>query len=287
MADHTLERLIRDALAEDIGPGDLTTSLLIPEGLEAEAEVVARAPMTLSGLAVFGEVYRLLDPRVQVSLLRKDSDRATAGEAVVSLKGPAAPILTGERTALNFLGRLSGIATLTRAYVDAIAGHKARILDTRKTAPGLRFLEKQAVAHGGGLNHRLALFDGILIKDNHIAAVGGIRKAIELARANFRQKIEIEVDNTAQLEEALECEADIILLDNMDPLALRDAFMRAEAFYSPGTRLSLLEASGGITLDNVADVAASGVDFISVGAITHSAPVADLGLDFRTEPRKP
>ncbi|MDR2200292.1 MAG: carboxylating nicotinate-nucleotide diphosphorylase [Deltaproteobacteria bacterium] len=280
-----LERLIKIALEEDIGPGDLTTELLVDPKLQAEARVAARAPMTLSGLEIFREVYRILDPLVEVELLKKDSEQAERGEAVARLKGPAASILTGERTALNFLGRLSGIATSARLHAEKLAGLKTRLLDTRKTAPGLRALEKKAVLHGGGFNHRLALFDGILIKDNHIAAVGGVRKALELARKNFRQKIEIEVDTSEQFYEALQAEADIILLDNMDPLALKEACDRAAAFYYPGQRLTLLEASGGITLGNIRDIALSGVDFVSVGAITHSAPYADLGLDF--EVKKP
>jgi nicotinate-nucleotide pyrophosphorylase (carboxylating) len=280
MKKDSVRKLIKRALKEDIGPGDLTTELLIKNKQIAQAQVLAREEMTLSGLKVFKEVYKILDKKVDVRLLKKDSDRANVGEAVIELKGSAASILTGERTALNFLGHLSGIATLTRAFVDKVEGLPVKILDTRKTTPGLRLLEKKAVVHGGGMNHRTALFDGILIKDNHIAAVGGIRKAMELAKVNLRQKIEIEVDTTEQLFEALEAGADIVLLDNMDPLALKEAMIQTETFYHPGDRLTLLEASGGINLENVKDVALSGVDFISIGAITHSAKVADLGLDF-------
>ncbi|MDR2405238.1 MAG: carboxylating nicotinate-nucleotide diphosphorylase [Deltaproteobacteria bacterium] len=287
MTKDSLHSLIRLALHEDIGPGDLTTSLLIKDGQLAKANVVARAHMTLSGVSVFQEVYAILDPTVEVNALKKDGDTAEMGETVLSLSGSAASILTGERTALNFLGHLSGIATYTKAFVDKVEGYPAKILDTRKTTPGLRALEKEAVLHGGGVNHRLALFDGILIKDNHIAAAGGIREALKLAQANFRQKIEIEVDTSAQLMEALDGGADIVLLDNMDPLALKEALIQTEAFYHPGQRLTLLEASGGINLENVRDAAASGVDFISIGAITHSAPNADLGLDFVLEKTNP
>jgi nicotinate-nucleotide pyrophosphorylase (carboxylating) len=279
----SLKKLIRDALIEDIGPGDLTTSLLIKDNQTAKAKVVARESMTLSGLTVFKEVFKELDPTVDVTLHKKDGDAASPGEAAIELKGSAASILTGERTALNFLGHLSGIATYAQAFVKKIEGLPTKILDTRKTTPCLRSLEKAAVVHGGAFNHRIALFDGILIKDNHIAAVGGITNALNLAKANFRQKIEIEVDTLAQLIEAIEGGADIVLLDNMDPLALREAKEQTDAFYSPGTRLTLLEASGGINLDNVRDAAESGVDFISIGAITHSAKVADLGLDFELE----
>jgi nicotinate-nucleotide pyrophosphorylase (carboxylating) len=280
MRDFQLRRLVESALDEDLGPGDLTTGLLIPAGLRATAEVVARGEIVLSGTDVFAEVFLALDPDVKVDIIKGDSAAASPGEAAIRLEGPASSILTGERVALNFLGRLSGIATLTKAFVDRVEGTDVKILDTRKTTPGLRALEKRAVTHGGGHSHRTGLYDGILIKDNHIAAVGSVRKAVALAKRNFRQRVEVEVDTTAQLEEALEAGADIVLLDNMDPLALKDALRRTQEFYSPGARLTLLEASGGISLANVREAALSGVDFISIGALTHSAPVADLGLDF-------
>jgi nicotinate-nucleotide pyrophosphorylase (carboxylating) len=280
MLNEQLERLIRGALAEDIGPGDITTELLVPKGQTAEAFAVARKPLVVSGAEVFREVFRILDPEVKCELLLRDSDTAAEGQRVIRLYGPAASILTGERVALNFLGRLSGVATLTRLFADRLSGLQTKLLDTRKTTPGLRALEKMAVVHGGGVNHRLALFDGVLIKDNHIAAAGGVANALRLARPAFRHKIEIEVDTLEGLMEAMEGGADMVLLDNMDPLALREAVRRAEYFWRPGARLTLLEASGGVTLESVREAALSGVDFISVGALTHSAPSADLGLDF-------
>jgi nicotinate-nucleotide pyrophosphorylase (carboxylating) len=275
-------KLVADALREDLGPGDVTTELCIPEDVTVEAVVRARKPLVVSGTGPFLETIRQVDPYVECRILKRDGDDATEGDPIANLRGSCASILSAERTALNFLQHLSGVATLTRAFVEAIGPGGPGLLDTRKTIPGLRNLEKDAVRHGGGLNHRRALFDGILIKDNHITAAGGVRAALDRAKAGapVGMKVEIEVDNLNQLQEALEGGADIILLDNMDPDGLRRAVAAAEAFFAPQPRKVLLEASGGVTLETVKAIAGTGVDYVSTGAVTHSAPAADLGLDF-------
>jgi nicotinate-nucleotide pyrophosphorylase (carboxylating) len=282
MTERHFAKLVADALREDVGPGDVTTDLCIPQDIEVEAVVRARKPLVVSGTGPFLEVLRQVDPGVECRVLRHDGQAAAAGDAVANLRGSCASILTAERTALNFLQHLSGVATLTRAFVDEIGPGGPGLLDTRKTTPGLRNLEKDAVRHGGGLNHRRALFDGILIKDNHITAAGGVGEALVRVRAGapVGMKVEIEVDSLEQLREALEAGADIVLLDNMDPDQLRAAVAAAEAFFAPGPRRVLLEASGGVTLDTVKAISRTGVDFVSTGALTHSAPAADLGLDF-------
>jgi nicotinate-nucleotide pyrophosphorylase (carboxylating) len=282
MAGRNYEKLVADALREDLGPGDVTTELCIPDDIKVEATVKARKPLVVSGTGPFLETIRQVDPEVECRILRGDGERAAAGDTVANLRGSCASILSAERTALNFLQHLSGVATLTRAFADAIGPDGPGLLDTRKTTPGMRNLEKDAVRHGGGLNHRRALFDGILIKDNHITAAGGVKAALSraLSGAPVGMKVEIEVDGLDQLEEALEGGADIVLLDNMDPPALREAVKLARDFFAPGPRRVLLEASGGVTLETVAEIASTGVDYISTGALTHSAPAADLGLDF-------
>jgi nicotinate-nucleotide pyrophosphorylase (carboxylating) len=282
MTERHYAKLVTEALREDVGPGDVTTELCIPEGVDVEAVVRARKTLVVSGTGPFLEVIRQVDPAVECRILRPDGSEASEGDAVANLRGSCASILTAERTALNFLQHLSGIATLTRAFVNAIGPGGPGLLDTRKTIPGLRNLEKDAVRHGGGLNHRRALFDGILIKDNHITAAGGLKAALDRTRAGapVGMKVEVEVDSLEQLAEALEGGADIILLDNMAPDVLREAVSAAEAFFAPSPRRVLLEASGGVTLENVKAIAQTGVDFISTGAVTHSAPAADLGLDF-------
>ncbi|MDR1039129.1 MAG: carboxylating nicotinate-nucleotide diphosphorylase [Deltaproteobacteria bacterium] len=282
MTERHYDRLVTEALREDLGPGDVTTELCIPEDISVEAVVRARRPLVVSGTGPFREVLRQVDRSVECRILKRDGEECAANDAVANLRGSCASILSAERTALNFLQHLSGVATLTRAFVNAIGPGGPGLLDTRKTTPGLRNLEKEAVRHGGGQNHRRALFDGIIIKDNHIAAAGGVRAALERARAGapVGMKVEIEVDTLDQLREALEGGAEIVLLDNMDPDGLRRAVALAEEFCAPGPRRVLLEASGGVTLDTVKEISETGVDFVSTGALTHSAPAADLGLDF-------
>ncbi|MBP7587803.1 MAG: carboxylating nicotinate-nucleotide diphosphorylase [Thermoanaerobaculia bacterium] len=270
------EPLLRLALAEDLGrAGDLTTEATVAPETQASAKVVARRGGSISGLPMAAGVFALLDPAVRFEPQVEDGDVVAAASTLARISGPARAILTGERTALNLLGHLSGVATATRALVHAVAGTHAAIVCTRKTTPGLRALEKYAVRCGGGANHRFGLDDAVLIKDNHLVAAGGVRAAIERARAaaGHLVKIECEVQTTAQLEEALAARADVILLDNMTPPELADAVRRIRG-------RAIAEASGGITLDTVRAVAESGVDLISVGWITHSAPTLDVALDF-------
>jgi nicotinate-nucleotide pyrophosphorylase (carboxylating) len=270
------------ALMEDVGPGDVTTRSILDEGLMGSARLMARESLVLSGLAAAVETMRQVDPRIVFTPLAAPGDRLSPGAEIARLKGPAASILTAERVCLNFLMRLSGVATLTARYVEAVRTTPVAVVDTRKTTPGLRSLEKAAVRHGGGRNHRFALYDGILIKDNHLAAAGSIALAVSRARAAAPHtlKIEVEADTLDQLDQALAAGADLVLLDNMSPDLLRQAVARAEAFHAPGPRRTVLEASGGITLETIGAVAQTGVDLISVGAITHSAPSVDLGLDW-------
>ncbi|MDY6850479.1 MAG: carboxylating nicotinate-nucleotide diphosphorylase [Thermodesulfobacteriota bacterium] len=269
------EDIVRLALAEDIGSGDLTTSLTVDPSAEARAEITAKQNLVLAGLSPARLAFELVDPKVGFEPLAADGDRIESGQVLVRLGGPAASILTAERVALNFLMRLSGVATLTASFALALQGYKTRVVDTRKTTPGMRVLEKAAVRAGGGINHRFGLYDGILIKDNHIAAAGSITAAMLRAGqgAPHTLKVEIEVEDLAGLEEAVTAGADAVLLDNMTIKQLTEAAALA------GGRV-LLEASGGITLDNAARIAATGVDLISVGALTHSAPAADISLRF-------
>ena len=270
------------ALREDVGPGDLTTGCTIPGDLAGRACLKAREALVLSGLTAAAEAMRQVDRRVVFTPLAADGDRLGPGAEIARLEGSAASILSAERVCLNFLMRLSGVATLTARYVEAVGRAPAAVVDTRKTTPGLRSLEKAAVRHGGGRNHRFALYDGLLIKDNHIAAAGSIALAVGRARAAAPHtlKIEVEVDTLDQLKEALAAGADLVLLDNMSPDLLREAVALTEAFHAPGPRRTGLEASGGITLETIGAVAQTGVDLISVGAVTHSAPAVDLGLDW-------
>lgn len=270
------EDLVRATLREDLGrAGDLTTDAIVPEGRKASAALVARKPGVIAGLDVAACAFRLLDPAMAMKIGRLDGERIAAGETIATFTGNARALLTAERTALNFLCHLSGIASATGVLSDAIKGHKARIVCTRKTTPGLRALEKYAVRMGGGDNHRFGLDDAVLIKDNHIAIAGGIRPAIESARRHIGHlvKLEIEVDTLAQLEEALAFDVDAVLLDNMSIATL------TEAVKVIGGRC-LAEASGNVTRETVAAIAATGVDLISVGWLTHSAPALDIGLDF-------
>ena len=270
------EPLLRRALREDLGlAGDLTTDAIVPAGAPARARIVARADGRIAGLPIAAGAFRLLDSRVAIELLRRDGEDAAAGETVAWVDGEARALLSGERVCLNLLGRLCGIATATRALVRAIDGSGARIVCTRKTTPGLRALEKYAVRCGGGENHRFGLDDAVLIKDNHVAFAGGVRAAVERARAHAGHtvKIELEVDSLAQLEEALALGVDLVLLDNMKPATLRQAV-------SLTAGRAVLEASGGITLATARAIAETGVDLLSVGWITHSAPALDVAFDF-------
>jgi nicotinate-nucleotide pyrophosphorylase (carboxylating) len=270
----TLRDIVATALAEDIGPGDITSELVIPPAVMAQGRFLAKQPGVLSGLDVAAECFRQMDAAVEFRALLNEGDRFAAGTDLATVSGPARALLGAERVALNFLQRLCGIATFTRAFVARTAGTRAHIVDTRKTTPGLRLLEKQAVRAGGGSNHRFALYDGILLKDNHLAVAGGVNEAVSAARAHAPHllKIEVEVTTAAQLMEALAAGADVALLDNMTLEELEDAVAH-------GAGRIVLEASGGITLENVADVAGTGVDLISVGALTHSAPALDISLE--------
>ena len=267
---------VRGALAEDIGRGDLTAAL-IPADSQVRANVVTRDDAVLCGTAWFDEVFRQLDERITITWHAQDGDRIGAGQTLCHLHGPARAVLSGERMALNFLQLLSGVATQTRRYVDAVHGTRATILDTRKTLPGLRKAQKYAVTCGGGKNHRLGLFDGVLIKENHILAAGSIAHAVQQAKTSTPQgiPIEIEVEDLQQLREALAAGADSLLLDNFDLDTLRKA-----VDYTRGR--ATLEASGGITLENVRAIAETGVDFISVGVLTKNVCSVDLSMRFQT-----
>lgn len=271
------EPLLRRALEEDLGrAGDLTTDAVVPPELRTVAQIVVRREGRLAGLAPALRVFSLLDPECESEGLVADGADAHAGAVVARVHGPARALLTGERTALNLLGRLSGIATATRAMVAAVGEHPAKVVCTRKTTPGLRALEKWAVRAGGGANHRFGLDDAVLIKDNHRLLAGGVRPAVDRVRARVGHlvKLEVEVDTLAELEEALEAGVDAVLLDNMSPERLREAVGRCRR--AGGI---LTEASGGITPETVPEIAATGVDLISVGWLTHSAPALDLALE--------
>jgi nicotinate-nucleotide pyrophosphorylase (carboxylating) len=265
--------LIRIALAEDVGRGDITTRLTVPPGARATGTLLAKQDGVLAGLPLVGRVFEALGGRVMTTALAADGDAFTVGTWVATVEGPAADVLVGERLALNFVQQLSGVATLTRRYVEAVRGTRARVIDTRKTTPGLRALEKYAVRMGGGHNHRAGLDDGILIKDNHLVAAGGVAAAVAAARqgAPHGLKVEVECATLAQVDAALVAGADAILLDNMTPDALADAVRRIAG-------RALVEASGGVTLATIRAIAETGVDLISVGALTHSAPAVDLSL---------
>ena len=283
---YACRRLVQWALEEDLGTaGDLTSQATIPAERQGNAVVIARKEGVLAGLPAAAMVFASLDPAIVFQPMLADGARLGPGSRIARVTGSLRSILAGERTALNFLQRLSGIATLTRHYVDAVAGLACEILDTRKTTPGWRLLEKYAVRQGGGHNHRIGLYDGILIKDNHLAALGDEPSAIPKVLNRGRQHagasvpVEIEVDNLHQLEEVLACRPDIVLLDNMALEELRAAVRRRN---SDRSGKILLEASGGVTLDSVRAIAETGVDRISVGALTHSAPALDIALDYST-----
>lgn len=269
-----IKTFISNALREDIGPGDLTTEALIQPDIEGKAELIAKEPLILAGIEVAREVFHQVNQDINFLGRHPDGEDLSSSTVIATISGPLRSLLTAERVALNLLQRLSGIATLTRQYVNGIEGTKARIVDTRKTTPGLRALEKYAVRIGGGKNHRFGLFDGILIKDNHIAAVGSLTEAVKKARekAPHTLKIEVETENLDQVREAISAGAEIIMLDNMDIETMKEAVKLING-------KALIEASGGINLNNVRQVAETGVDLISVGAITHSARSMDISME--------
>src|SRR5262252_641323 len=268
---------IAAALKEDIGKGDITTEFFVPETLHASGRIVAHEPAVIAGTGTAAEIFQKIDLAVDVQIVRPDGEALVAGDVVIELRGYARSILKAERIALNFLQRLSGIATLTRQFVDAVGNHPAKILDTRKTTPGLRALEKAAVVAGGGVNHRSGLYDMVLVKDNHLAALGGLSgfadqiRRLREERPNIR--IEVEADDLEQARAFVEIDGiDVILLDNMVPAQIREALALRRSNIK-------FEASGGITLKNVRRIAATGVDYISIGALTNSAHAIDLGLE--------
>jgi nicotinate-nucleotide pyrophosphorylase (carboxylating) len=269
-----LDQLAREALAEDVGSGDVTSEGVVGEAATANAVLLVKRPGVVCGLDAAAAVFRAVDPDVRFEALAAEGDRIDDVPAEVArVRGPARALLTGERTALNLLGRLSGIATLTRRYVDAIGGTGAEILDTRKTTPGLRGLEKHAVRCGGGRNHRFGLDDGILIKDNHLRLGGGVRASVERIRATGTDlAVEVEAETLDDVREAIAAGADVVLLDNMSPRELREAVALVDG-------RAKLEASGGVTLETVRRIAETGVDYVSVGALTHSAPALDVSME--------
>ena len=273
--EYSLKELIEKALAEDLGSGDVTSEATIPAELTSTASVLAKQNLILAGIDIAAEVFRHLDPDVRFTPLAKDGDRINAGTEIARLSGNTRALLAGERVALNLLQHLSGIATLTAGYVDQVKGLKAAVLDTRKTLPGLRQLEKNAVRTGGGKNHRMGLYDMILIKDNHIKAAGGIAKAVASARAKTGSlRIEVETKTLDEVREALAAKADIIMLDNMPVEMMRGAVKLIAG-------RALVEASGNVTLETVRRIAETGVDFVSSGSLTHSAPAADISMKIK------
>jgi nicotinate-nucleotide pyrophosphorylase (carboxylating) len=275
MAFHQVKQLIQASIEEDLGRGDVTTEATIAEHVISRARLSTKQEIVLAGVEVFIEVYAVLDKAVHIKASHNDGDLLAAGTVIADLEGPARSLLAGERVALNFLQRLSGIATLTRRYVDAVRGYRVEIVDTRKTTPGWRLLEKYAVRVGGGKNHRHDLGDGVLIKDNHIVAAGGIKQAVAMARKHSHHllKIEVEAETLEQVEAALQAGAEVIMLDNMSPTLLAEGVKMIDG-------RALVEASGGISLESILDVARTGVDLISVGRLTHSAPAVDIHIEF-------
>jgi nicotinate-nucleotide pyrophosphorylase (carboxylating) len=272
VATDTLERAVHAALAEDIGAGDVTTDATVAADAVGTAAIVVKQAGVVCGLRAAETAFRALDPDIRFEAFAQDGDAVEPPAIVARIAGSERAILTGERVALNFLGRLSGIATLTRRYVDAVEGTGVAVLDTRKTTPGLRALEKHAVACGGGRNHRFGLDDAVLVKDNHLRAAGSVAAAVELVRGTTDLPVEVECESLDQLREALDAGVDAILLDNMTVAELREAV----ALNAGRARL---EASGGVSLDTIRDIAETGVDEISVGALTHSAPALDVSLE--------
>ena len=273
--DYSLKEFIEKALAEDLGSGDVTSEATIPAESTSEAVLLAKQNLVLAGIEVSREVFFILDPTIQFTLFAKDGDIIHAGTEIARLSGNTRALLAGERVALNLLQHMSGIATLTAKYVEKLKGLKAEVLDTRKTLPGLRQLEKNAVRMGGGKNHRMGLYDMILIKDNHIKAAGGITKAIASVRMKTGNlRIEVETKTIDEVREALAAKADIIMLDNMPIDVMRGAVKMIEG-------RALVEASGNVTLETVRNIAETGVDFVSSGSLTHSAPAADISMKIK------
>jgi nicotinate-nucleotide pyrophosphorylase (carboxylating) len=267
--------LLRLALEEDLGHGDVTTEAVIDPEMAGQAFVFGREPFILSGSKPFHKVFCLIDPSIEITGFFRDGERIEANDHVFKLEGSLQSLLKGERTALNLLQRLSGVATLTRRMVDAMTGTSCRLLDTRKTTPLWRHLEKEAVRHGGGTNHRFGLYDGVLIKDNHVAAVGGVAEAVRRARQRVSHtlKVEVEIDDLRDLDGAIASGADVVLLDNFSLEDMKRAVVQAAG-------RCRLEASGGVTLDRIRPIAETGVDFISCGALTHSARAIDITMEF-------
>jgi nicotinate-nucleotide pyrophosphorylase (carboxylating) len=278
-AFHQVRHLIQAAIEEDLGRGDVTTEATIAEHAISRARLITKQEIVLAGMDVFAEVYAMVDDTVHIKPAHKEGDLLSAGAVIAVLEGRARSLLAGERVALNFLQRLSGIATVTRQYVEAVRGYGVDIIDTRKTTPGWRLLEKYAVRVGGGKNHRHDLGDGVLIKDNHIVAAGGIKPAVDMARRHSHHllKIEVEVETLEQVEEALQAGAEVIMLDNMSPAMLAEGVKIID-------KRAIVEASGGVSLETVTAVARTGVDLISVGKLTHSAPAADIHVEFDLSP---
>ena len=278
-----LERIVRDALQEDLGSGDVTTSSVIPDAQKARGVALAKRAGVLAGVEVSAKVFRTTDPSCKIVIRKGDGSRLGEGDSIMEVEGLAAPMLMAERVALNLLQRMSGIATETAKFVEATKGLKVKIVDTRKTTPGLRMLEKYAVVVGGGFNHRFGLYDGVLVKDNHIALLRGLgvnlSEAVRALKAKVphTMRVEVEVSDLAKVREALEAGADALLLDNMNADEIRAAVKLVSG-------RAMLEASGGITLENVRRIAETGVDVISVGAITHSAPSLDISLEIEPVP---
>lgn len=266
--------LVKSALEEDLGQGDITCQCLISDQGTGKAQIIAKEELILGGIDVAALVFHTLNPEITFEKCFADGERLPTAETIATLRGKLTDLLTGERVALNFLQHLSGIATFTRRFVDAVKDYKTKILDTRKTTPGLRALEKYAVRVGGGNNHRFGLSDGLLIKDNHIRASGGITRALQRAKSNIPPalRVEVEVKSLEEVEEALEAGAEIIMLDNMSLDSI-------EAAVSLIDKRAVIEASGGVTLENVVEIARSGVDFISIGALTHSARAVDISME--------
>ncbi len=272
--DEVLATFVTAALAEDLGSGDITSNSVIPADRRLDAVMAAREPMVVSGLPVACAIFRALDPDVTFSSITADGTQVEEGATILEIRGKARALLSAERTALNIVQHLSGIATMTHAYVDAIEGTGAHILDTRKTIPLLRALNKYAAACGGAKNHRMGLYDAVMIKDNHIAVAGSIAQAVAAARTAGQMPVQVECDTIAQVREALEAGADSLLLDNMPPHMLRQALRVIDGRVPT-------EASGGVRMETVRAIAETGVDYISIGRLTQSAPAVDIGLDFK------
>ncbi|MDP3049241.1 MAG: carboxylating nicotinate-nucleotide diphosphorylase [Thermodesulfovibrionales bacterium] len=272
---HSVREIIRIALEEDIGNGDITTAFLIPEDSESRALIIAKGNFVVAGIPFIKEVFSFLDREVRFNVFINDGSKVMKGDVIAEVSGRTKVLLSGERVSLNILQRLSGIATLTNMFVEKVKGLKTKIVDTRKTTPGLRFMEKYAVRVGGGNNHRFGLFDGILIKDNHIEAVGSITEALRLAsEGHHLAKIEVEVENLNDLKEAVEGGSDIVMLDNMSIQDMKEAVNIVRT----SKKDVILEASGNVSLENVREVAETGVDLISIGALTHSATAVDISM---------